>query len=161
MGLSLETRVARMVKRGQYAQAATMLTASIGSAGKGSVARQNLLAVCKARMGRLSDAKLILLQLELERPGNPRVLNNLGNVALLEDDARTAVKLYKEAARLSPWAPEPKFNMFLAYRRLGEIENSLYSYHEFVLTKRISLLGKALAFAALMAAVTALLRALL
>ncbi|MGI6620928.1 MAG: tetratricopeptide repeat protein [Bacillota bacterium] len=159
MGLTLEARVARMVKRGRYAQAARMLAGKLGTPGRGYVARQNLMAVCQARMGRMDEAKLLLLQLELEHPGDPRVLNNLGNVALLEGNLRTAITLYKEAARLSPWAEEPRFNMCLAYRKLGEAESSLSSYHEYALVKRMNLFSKALAVAGLATAAAALLYA--
>ena len=49
--------------------------------------------------------------------------------------------------------------MCLAYRELGEIEKALYSYHEFVLAKRINFLGKALAVLGGLAASAALIRA--
>jgi tetratricopeptide (TPR) repeat protein len=157
--LSLEAKAARMVKQGQYSEAAQVLAGRIGTREKGSVAILNLMAVCKAKLGQLYEAKTILKQLDHEYPGNPRVLNNLGNVALFEGDAPTALKLYKDAAKLSPWSSEPRFNMFLAYRELGEVEKSLCSYHEFVLIKRISYLSKVLVGGALLAAAAALIHA--
>lgn len=144
MYLGFEAGVARMVKRGEVAQAAQRLAGRIYPGGKGVVERQNLMAVCKAKMRQVDEAKALLQQIHLERPRDARVANNLGNVALLEDEAQTAIKLYKKAARISPWALEPRFNMCLAYSELGESEKSLYSYHEYVQIKRIIRLGKTL-----------------
>lgn len=159
MCLSVEAKALRLVKRRRYAQAARLLAAQLDVHGRGPATSRNLIAVCKAKLGELHEARNILQQLQHEKPGDPRVLNNLGNLALLEDDARTALKLYREATRLSPWAAEPRFNMCLAYRELGEIEKALYSYHQFVLAKRINFLGKALAVLGGLAASAALIRA--
>ena len=91
MYLSLEAKAARMVKQGQYSEAAQVLAGRIGTR-EGKCCHTKPYGRVQGKLGQLYEAKTILKQL-IMNTGNPRVLNNLGNMALLEGDASTALKL--------------------------------------------------------------------
>ncbi len=136
MCFKLEARVARMLKRGDVDNAARALAENMDVSGSRLAQRQNLLAICKIKSNQIQSAKTLLQEICLKGHIDARVLNNLGNVALLETNAETALKLYKEAIKLNPWALEPRFNLGIAYSALGNFEQSLLSHLDYTRLKR-------------------------
>ncbi len=145
-----------MVQRGQVAEAAQKLSEKMLADRKQCVRCQNLLAICKAKLGGLNKARALLEQIHGQNPGDPRILNNLGNIALLENNAEAALELYQEAVSANPWAYEPRFNACLAYNELGQFEKSLWAFQQYAFVKRVAKVGKTVLWGAVITMVFSL-----
>lgn len=156
MCTSFEAKIARMVQRGQVAEAARKLSQKLYTDKKQCPGCQNLLAICKAKLGYLNEAKQLLEQIHNQNPKSPMVLNNLGNIALLENNAKKALAFFQEAVVINPWAYQPRFNAYLAYNELGQIEKSLWAFQQYTFVKRVARLGKTVLWGVLLTGVFSL-----
>ncbi|MCP5104658.1 MAG: tetratricopeptide repeat protein, partial [bacterium] len=63
--------------------------------------------------------------------GNPKIHNNLGNVAFFRKDFLTAVRYWQESKDSDPANTSVLFNLGLGYEKLGETEKALSYYRLF------------------------------
>jgi predicted Zn-dependent protease len=75
--------------------------------------------------GEAARAESVFLSLLSEAPGDPRALNNLGNVALLEGDAGAAYHFYLRASTSDSTDPGILLNQATALMLLGERDGAL------------------------------------
>lgn len=136
--------IARLLRQGDVQGAVRELGKAVPSHPERSLSHQNLLAICKAEMENLEESKALFHRILVQKPGDPRVLNNLGNVALLQGKPQEALRLYRRAAVLNPWAVEPRYNSCLAYLEMGHIEKALLAFQEYALLSKVLIWGKAL-----------------
>ena len=144
--LCLRPGLIRLISRGEVREAESLLLGRRETGRKTPAWEQNLLAVCKAKMKGLEEAETLLGQEHLKRPKDAKVLNNLGNIALIKGDRPRAINYYRRAAKANPWAPEPRFNLSLAYSELGEFEKALYAHKDYTEIRRVLQLVKGFLF---------------
>ena len=77
------------------------------------------------RAGRLPEAAAVCEAILKVAPDNARALASLGLVALISEQAETAVALIGKAVRLAPGEPTSQNNLGDALRRLGRCEDAV------------------------------------
>jgi len=91
----------------------------------------NILGVHQAREGRLDRAEISFREALSASPHDPKILNNLGNLALLERKPDVAKEFYEKALQGNVFMIEPRYNLVIAYQDLGLSEKALAAYEEY------------------------------
>lgn len=140
--MGFERRVAHMIRCNDILGAIDELEKRASESTAITPSHKNYLAVCKAKLGDLETAKHLLSRALSERPGDARILNNLGNVELLLGEADIALRMYRKASLREPFSPEPRYNMCLAYLQLGQFEKALSAFRDYESICHLSSKGK-------------------
>lgn len=79
-----------------------------------------------ARAGQTEQAREAFEQALVLDPGHYRSLTNLGNLALEAGQPQQAIELYQKSLALNPDYPGTHHNLAAAYRRLRQLDKSVY-----------------------------------
>ncbi|MEM9290191.1 MAG: tetratricopeptide repeat protein [Acidobacteriota bacterium] len=106
------------------------------------IIRWGLILVCLIAAGALAAmthappnlAKALEVQQQLvtERPNDPQVYNDLGNLLLLDQRVEEAELAYERAVELDSTRPTPHFNLALLYQRRGDTEQALETFQKVI-----------------------------
>ena len=72
------------------------------------------------------------MELQRQRPQDPKVANDLGNLLVLARRIAEAEAAYQRAIELAPGDPVPLYNLALLYQRQGDVKESLEMFKEVV-----------------------------
>lgn len=86
------------------------------------------LAAVAATPPNLPKALEVQRQLARERPDDPSVFNDLGNLLTLASDPAGAEQAYRRAVELAPAKPAPRFNLALLLQQRGAHREALSEY---------------------------------
>jgi Flp pilus assembly protein TadD len=89
-------------------------------------------AEAAGRMGQIIRAEELLLKALSLEADNPKIHNNLGNVAFFRKQFKEAVDYWEKAKSLDPADTTVLFNLGLGYEKLAQVEQALHYYREFV-----------------------------
>ncbi|QUL97860.1 MAG: tetratricopeptide repeat protein [Candidatus Fermentithermobacillus carboniphilus] len=134
-----EAQVASLMAYGKLDKASEILREKLQKETSSNPRLLNLLGICEARLGHLQEAKDLFTKALSFSPDDPKHLNNMGNIALLDDDPATARDYYLRAIEKSMWLPEPRYNLAIAYQDMGQFEKAMAAFDEFLLLKRMGI----------------------
>jgi Flp pilus assembly protein TadD len=126
-----EGKAIALLQAGKVNEAVGLLEEVIATGGLRNSQRRNLLGICYARDGKLAEAQRLYEGSLEEKPGDPAVLTDLGNVALLRGDPDRARELYLLALQSNVFLLEPRHNLVLAYQDTGHFEKCLRAYRDY------------------------------
>lgn len=98
----------------------------------------NLLGVLEVRLGRKEAARQRFAQVLSRFPRNPSALTNMGNLAFLDGDEKTACQYYLKALRENPFLQEPRHNLVRTYQYTGNFEKAMSAFEDYVIVRRLS-----------------------
>ncbi len=124
------SRTIALLKAGNEEEAEALLEALLSSK-RNDPELTNALGVLRAFSGRYDEARdLFELSLHTSRD-KAKVLCNLGNLCLVENDPEGALRYYAQAMEASFMAPEPRYNAARAYQQMGHFEKALQAIFDY------------------------------
>lgn len=96
---------------------------------------QNIRGVSAVQLGRLDIAEQSFQAAALLQPGDPNILNNLGNILKEQGNISAALENYREAVRIRPDFDEACQNYGMALQAVGDFDQALQMYKEILKRK--------------------------
>lgn len=123
-------RAIALLRTGDVEKAEALLEATLSSK-RNDPELTNALGVLRAFSGRYDEARE-LFEVSLHTSRNKaKVLCNLGNLCLVENDPEGALRYYAQAMEASFMAPEPRYNAARAYQEMGQFEKALQAIFDY------------------------------
>ncbi|HHY34754.1 MAG TPA: tetratricopeptide repeat protein [Firmicutes bacterium] len=118
------SRTIALLRTGDVEKAEALLQARLSSE-RNDPALTNALGVLRAFSGRYDEARELFEASLLTSRNKAKVLCNLGNLCLVNNDPEGALRYYAQAMEASFMAPEPRYNAARAYQEMGQFEKAL------------------------------------
>lgn len=138
----LEARAKGLLYRGEIEEAAELLRRTIAQGPRTNPRHVNLLGICEIRLGHREMARELFSSVVSEFPRNASALTNMGNLAFLEGDQKTACDYYARAVQENVFLQEPRFNLVRSYQYMGHFEKAMIAYEEYLAMAKLGRWGR-------------------